>query len=104
MKNKLYILASFLILTLSTQVVSAEEKKPLVSTEQQQARLEEIHQRIVQIQQIDRSVLSQDERKEIRKELREMRKELKTVASGGNGMMAYLIVILGLLLVVIILF
>lgn len=102
MKKKIYFLATAILLSVASPVVMAKDSKPAEKplTEQQQARLQNIEQRVLEIRKMDKSSLSRQDRKELRKELQEMKKEAKAL-SGGVYLSVGAIIIIILLLILI---
>jgi hypothetical protein len=102
MKKKIYFLATAILLSVASPAVMAKESKnaeaPL--TEQQQARLQNIEQRVLEIKKMDKSSLTRQERKDIRNELQGMKKEAKAM-SGGVYLSVGAIIIIILLLILI---
>src|SRR5215218_4645776 len=72
-----------------------EKREPL--TEEQQARLQALQQRVAQIKAMDKSQLSTSDRKELRRELKDLKKE----ARGMSG--KSFVIVLGALIAVILL-
>jgi len=106
MKTKIYSLIIVLVLacTFSTPISAAiSEDKPVKEfTEEEIAlRMEQMRQRVEEIKKIDRSTLTKQERKEIRKELRNMNKEARAIGQGGVYLSVGAIIIIILLLILI---
>ncbi|WP_026898520.1 hypothetical protein [Daejeonella oryzae] len=104
MKKKIYLLAMAIMFTVVSPAVMANEtsskkdKAPL--TEQQIVRLQNIEQRVLEIKEMDKSNLSRQERKDLRKELVQMKKEA-AATSGGVYLSVGAIIIIILLLILI---
>ena len=104
MKKKIYFLVMAIMLSVASPAVKANEAdskgKETPLTEQQQARMRLIEQRVLEIKGMDKSSLSRQERKDLRKELVEMKKEAKAT-SGGVYLSVGAIIIIILLLILI---
>ncbi|MEO8794651.1 MAG: hypothetical protein ABI390_04235 [Daejeonella sp.] len=102
MKKKIYLLAMAIMLTVISPAVMAKEgpskSKDAPLTEQQQARINTIEARVLEIKEMDKSSLSRQEKKELKKELLEMKKEAKAL-SGGVYLSIGAIIIIILLLI-----
>lgn len=105
MKKLIPLFFFSLILSSSLNYASAAGRendpvKPLTS--QQKVRLELITKRVTEIKSMDKSELSRDDKKSLRKELRELKKEANRIAAGGVfltvGALLVVIVLLILLL------
>ena len=102
MKKLIYTLTAVLMLGLSVNTSTAATKNPVKElTEQQQAQIEQIKQRVEEIKAMDKSHLSRDERKELRSELRDMKKQANAVAGGGVYLSVGAIIIILLVLILI---
>ena len=102
MKKKIYFLATAIVLSLASPAVMAKESKPVETplTEQQQARLKTIENRVLEIKTMDKSSLTRQERKDIRNELQEMKKEAKAVGGGVYLSVGAIIIIILLLILI----
>lgn len=80
---------------------SNSTKKEVVLTEAQTLRLNQINTRLVQIQNMDKSALSSQEKKTLRKEVRAMKAEARE--SGGGIYLSIGAVILIIVLLIILL-
>ncbi|HQR93201.1 MAG TPA: hypothetical protein PLK14_06835 [Sediminibacterium sp.] len=80
---------------------SSSTKKEVVLTEAQTLRLNQINARLVQIQSMDKSLLSSQEKKVLRKEVRAMKAEARE--SGGGIYLSIGAVILIIVLLIILL-
>ncbi len=78
---------------------STEKGKTSLTEEQQKARLNEINNRIEVIKNTDKSSLTQQEKKELRKELKKMKKEAKEVRGVYLSVGAIIIIILLLIII-----
>ncbi len=102
MKKLICSLISMITLSLTVNTVFASDK-PKVNTElttEQKAELERITSRVAEIKAMDKSNLSKDERKALRKELKEMKKKAAAM-SGGVYLSVGAIIIIILLLIII---
>lgn len=68
---------------------------------QKEARVEEIKARVEAIKEIDKSTLTKEERKDLKKELRGMQKESKSLGRGGIYISFAGLIIIILLLIII---
>jgi hypothetical protein len=107
MKLTLRILALTLLISTTcfqaSAIMPTEGKKPAaraadMTDEQKQVRLAQIQQRAEEIRNIDRSVLSRSERKELRKEARELRREVRNMRGGVYLSVGAIIIIILLLI------
>jgi hypothetical protein len=115
MKIRSFLTALTILFTLSSIIVSAtpltsvnpvensktiKERISKMTTEQKDARVAEIKLRIQEIKSMDKSQLTSEQRKALRKELREMKKEAKQMGptyvyiSGAGLVIIILILIL----------
>lgn len=103
MKKKIYFLATAILLSVASPAVMAKDAKPAKAplTEQQQVQLQNIEQRVLEIKTMDKSSLTRQERKDLRKELQTMNKEAKAL-SGGVYLSVGAIIIIILLLILIV--
>ncbi|WP_410219849.1 hypothetical protein [Pedobacter sp.] len=102
MKKLICSLILMMSLSLTVNTVFASDK-PKVNTElttEQKAELERITSRVAEIKAMDKSNLSKDERKALRKELKEMKKKAAAM-SGGVYLSVGAIIIIILLLILI---
>lgn len=108
MKRSIHLLAITLMLSFPSAAVSAntisdiksnETEVPLTK-EQKELRLKEISRRVEEIRAMDKSDLSKQERKELRKELRELKEQARPITGGGIYLSvgAILLIILALLI------
>lgn len=107
MKNRIFLLALSLMLAFSTIVNAAPDSRKLryekvaaMTTEQKEARMVEMKQRVEQIKAMDKSKLTRNDRKALKQELRSMNKEARAISSGGIyiSLGALIIIVLLLLL------
>lgn len=102
MKKLIYTLTAVIMLGLSVNTVTAADKAPVKElTTQQQAQLQEVQRRVEEIRSMDKSDLSRQERKELRKELREMKDQARAISGGGVYLSVGAIIIIILLLILI---
>ena len=92
MKNKLpsrmLVIATFIFFGFNSNAASLDKdalqaKINGMDEQQKEARMDEIQQRITAIKEMDKSLLTREERKEMRHELKDMRKEVKRIGGGG---------------------
>jgi hypothetical protein len=102
MKKKIYFLATAILLSVASPAVMAKESKPveIPLTEQQQARLKNIETRVLEIKTMDKTSLTRQERKDVRKELQEMKKEAKAMGGGVYLSVGAIIIIILLLILI----
>ena len=102
MKKKIYFLATAILLSVASPAVMAKDTKPAKTplTEQQQLRLNTIEQRVMEIKEMDKSSLSRQERKDLRKELQGMKKEANTLGGGVYLSVGAIIIIILLLILI----
>jgi hypothetical protein len=103
------ILQVALVLLMAATVLPAQaatndpikEKVATMTEEQKDARIAEMKRRVHEIKDINKSTLSKQERKELRKELRSMNKEAKQMGRGGVyiSLAGILIIILVLIII-----
>jgi len=89
-------------LTLSmTPAMAAEKKTPETElTAEQKARLDKIIARVDEIRNMDKSKLSSEERKALRKELKEMKQEARVLNNGVYLSVGAIIIIILLLILI----
>lgn len=80
--------------------VPSKEAIATMTDEQKAAHLEEIKARVAEIKAMDRSTLTKEDRKALRKELREMRREAKAVTGVYISVGALIIIILLLIIII----
>ncbi|PST84124.1 hypothetical protein C7T94_05170 [Pedobacter yulinensis] len=103
MKKLIYTLVLFFSLGLSANTVSAADKKaknPSELSAEQRAQLKKITDRVEEIRSMDKSNLSKEDRKALRKELKEMKNQARAM-SGGVYLSVGAIIIIILLLILI---
>jgi hypothetical protein len=106
-KTKSFSLILCLLLAFTfgnTSLASAEDPvKPVeeLTEEEIAVRMNQMTKRVEEIKSMDRSSLSKQERKELRKELREMNKTAKALGQGGVYLSVGAIIIIILLLILI---
>lgn len=106
-KTKTYALIFCMLLAFtfgSSNLVSASEPdKPVkeLTEEEIAARMNQMVKRVEEIKSMDRSTLSKQERKELRKELKEMNKAAKAMGQGGIYLSVGAIIIIILVLILI---
>lgn len=100
MKKLTYFAFSLLMLVASTNFASATEKTAKALSAAQQAKLEQLTNRVEQIRSMDKSHMSRAEKKELRAELRQMKKEANAIGNGGIylSVTALLVIIIVLLI------
>ncbi|WP_442796253.1 hypothetical protein [Pelobium manganitolerans] len=100
MKKLTYFAFSLLMLVASTNFASATEKTDKALSAAQQAKLEQLTNRVEQIRSMDKSHMSRAEKKELRAELRQMKKEANAIGNGGIylSVTALLVIIIVLLI------
>ena len=86
--------------TAPTYEVPSREAVAHMTKEQKEARLAAIKERVNEIKAMDRSMLSKDERKALRRELRAMHKESKAVSGVYISVGALIIIILLLIIII----
>ncbi|QJD97466.1 hypothetical protein HH214_17090 [Mucilaginibacter robiniae] len=112
MKKKIYLLAATLMLSLGAFTSQAstvidengkvnKEVVAAMTTEQKQARVDEIKERVNEIKAMDKSSLNKAERKELKSELKSMKKEANALGGGGVYLSVGAIIIIILVLILI---
>lgn len=109
MKKKIYLITATFVLMLaafSSQAATiadnhlSKETIAAMTTEQKQARVQEIQARVAEIKAMDKSQLTKEDRKELRAELKNDRHEARMM-SGGIYLSVGAIIIIILLLILI---
>lgn len=103
MKKFIYTLALIFTLGISLNSVQAADrsvKNPSELSTEQAVKLERLKSRVEEIRGMDKSNLTQSERKALRSELKEMKKQARAV-SGGVYLSVGAIIIIILLLILI---
>ena len=80
--------------------IPSKEVVANMTKEQKEARLGEIKTRVNEIKAMDKSMLSKDERKALRRELRSMHKEAKAITGVYISVGALIIIILLLIIII----
>jgi len=110
MKKKIYQVMFALLLTVSALTTNAatttsrgdlKAKVAMMTQEQKEARVEEIKARVAVIMAMDRSHLSNADRRALRQELRSMNREARVLGSGGIYLSVGAIIIIILVLILI---
>jgi hypothetical protein len=105
MKKSFYLLLLLILVNFSAAFALENEKfvgdKSPISTYEKD-RIQQIESRILEIKSMDKSKLSSQERKALRKEIQQMRKEMKGFTSGGVYLSVAAIIIIILVLILII--
>jgi hypothetical protein len=86
--------------TAPTYEVPSKEAVAHMTREQKEARLVAIKERVNEIKAMDKSMLSKDERRALRRELRAMHKEAKAVTGVYISVGALIIIILLLIIII----
>ena len=100
MKKKLYLAFASVMLVCSVMATPGYAKttpKPQ-PTQEQQLRIEQITNRVHEIQAMDKSNLSSQERQDLRNELKAMKKEAKAIGGGVYLSVGAIIIIILLLI------
>ena len=107
MKKRFFLAVLCLFLIAAAPVSSfatnkAKDKTPVekMTKEQKDARLAEIQDRVYEIKAMDRSSMSREDKKALRKELKDMKRESRRI-SGGVYISASAIIIILLILLLI---
>jgi len=78
-----------------------KSKEPKVLTIEETNRLKEIEEKVLEIKEMDLSVLSKEERKELRYELKSMEKEAKAMRGSGLYISTGALIVIIILLIII---
>ncbi|MDQ8004669.1 MAG: hypothetical protein REI64_07705 [Pedobacter sp.] len=100
---KKFIFPLLLLVTLTFNMnfaVAANDKPKTELTAEQRAELTRIMSRVDEIKAMDKSKLSKEERKELRKELKEMKKKANAVGGGVYLSVGAIIIIILLLILI----
>jgi Flp pilus assembly protein TadB len=103
--KRMFVTALIMLLCLNTITAKAEDKKTLkarvenMSVEQKEARLVQMKLRVEEIKNLDRSSMSKEEKKDLRKELKDLNQEAKAMGSGGIYLSTAAVIIIILLLI-----
>lgn len=103
MKKLIYSFALVFILGISANTVMAagnRDKNKTELTAEQQVELKRITDRVEEIKHMDKSNLSKEERKELRKELKEMKKHARAMGGGVYLSVGAIIIIILLLILI----
>lgn len=100
MKKKIYLLFASFMLAISVMSVPAyaTAKPNEQPTEQQLVRIQQIKDRVQEIQAMDKSNLSSQQRQDLRTELKSMKKEAKAIGGGVYLSVGAIIIIILLLI------
>ncbi|WPU93389.1 hypothetical protein SNE25_29140 [Mucilaginibacter sabulilitoris] len=113
MKKKIYLIALTMLLsvgafnsyasTVTDGALTALTKEQIatMTTEQKQARVEEIKTRVNEIKAMKKSELTKEERKELRTELKGLKHEANALGGGGVYLSVGAIIIIILVLILI---
>ncbi|MGV3706640.1 MAG: hypothetical protein ACO1NU_14805 [Arcticibacter sp.] len=86
----------------ATEVLKDPAKtEETMTTEQKEAKINQIKQRVEEIKAMDKSHLSKQERKELKKEVRELKKQANAIGAGGVYLSVGAIIIIILVLILI---
>lgn len=100
MKKIAYFLSMLMLLTaLAPAAIAKGESPEKEPSPEEEARLEQLDERVQEIKAMDLKAMDKDERKEIRNELRDINKEAKALGGGVYISAGALIVILLLLII-----
>lgn len=89
------------ILTFNFNFAHAANDRPKTElTAEQRAELNRITARVKEIRAMDKSELSREERKELRKELREMKKQANAIGGGVYLSVGAILIIILLLIII----
>ncbi len=101
MKKFIYPLMLLMALTFNLNVALAAKDKPKTElTAEQRLELNRITSRVEEIKAMDKSNLSREERKELRKELKEMKKKARAMGGGVYLSVGAIIIIILLLILI----
>ncbi len=102
MKKYILSIGIFMFMLLSSAVFAGNTYKnphAKLSPEAEKIRVQQIEMRIQEIKLIDKSALSFEERRALRREVTQMRKEMKGFTSGGVYLSAAAIIIIILVII-----
>ena len=105
MKKSFYIALVLMLITFVPASYATDKTDPIkervarMTDEQKKARAEEIKRRVYEIKDMDKSKLSKEDRKALRKELKEMKKEARAIHGIYLSVGAIIIIILLLILI-----
>ncbi len=102
MKKFIYTLALVFTLGISTTTVSAADKKETKTelTADQKVQFERLVNRVEQIRSMDKSNLTRDEKRALRKELKEMKEQARALQQGVYLSVGAIIIIILLLILI----
>jgi len=102
MKKFIYALVLVFTLGISTNTVSAADDKKAKTelTAEQKVQLDKLMSRVEEIRNMDKSNLSRQEKRELRKELREMKAQAGTLNQGVYLSVGAIIIIILLLILI----
>ncbi|MEJ2882765.1 hypothetical protein [Pedobacter sp. GR22-6] len=103
MKKVIYSLVLIFTLAISANTVNAADRKEKVKTEmtaEQKIQLKRITDRVEEIKSMDKSDLSKDEKKALRKELKELKREANAMGGGVYLSVGAIIIIILLLILI----
>jgi len=103
MKKVIYSLVLIFTLAISANTVNAAENKAKEKTEmtaEQKIQLKRITDRVEEIKAMDKSDLSKDEKKALRKELKELKQEARAMGGGVYLSVGAIIIIILLLILI----
>jgi predicted PurR-regulated permease PerM len=100
MKKLIYVALSFFLLIGSVNVASATVKNDQPLTEQQQAQLQKITNRVDEIRDMDKSNLTREQKRVLRTELRTMKTQANAISNGGIYLSITAILVIILLLLI----
>lgn len=95
----LLILLSFQVTPVMAYTSPDKDKIENMTAGEKQARIEQIRVRVNEIKEMDKSHLTRDERKELKKELKEMRREARAISGVYLSVGAIIIIILLLIII-----
>ena len=102
MKKSICLLITALIFTFSAErsLASAEKHEIPLTQAQKEQRLQEIVKRVEEIKSMDKTKLTRQDKRELRKELKQMNKQARAITGGGVYLSvgAILLIILALII------
>ncbi|HYK76521.1 MAG TPA: hypothetical protein VEV16_06060 [Daejeonella sp.] len=104
MRKSIFLIALAILLGTAPMGVMADEPKPVNTTNvplTDQQELQRIEQRVLEIKNMDKSSLTKQQRKDLRKELVSMKKSARKIARGGVYLSVGAIIIIILVLILI---
>lgn len=102
MKKFIYTLALIFTLGISTNTVSAADKKETKKelTGEQKVQFERLVNRVEEIRSMDKSNLTREEKRALRKELKEMKEQARVLQQGVYLSVGAIIIIILLLILI----